>query len=70
MLGRPLTVSAAPEAGSKHQAHHPHVPPTRYTTNTRGQPPTTTRTMTPALPAQPGPSGGETIQGGATRRQL
>ena len=22
-------VSAAPEAGSTHQAHHPHVPPTR-----------------------------------------
>ena len=63
-------ISETPEAGSTHQARHPHIPPTRYTANARIQQPTTTRTMTPAPPTHPSPGGGETTRGGATRRQL
>ena len=59
-------VSAAPEARSTHQAHHPHAPATRYTANTRSQRPKTTRTMTPALPTNRGPGGGENRGGSDT----
>ena len=51
------TISATPEAGSTHQARHPHIPPTRYTANARIQRPTTTRTLTPAPPTHPSPGG-------------
>ena len=53
------TISATPEAGSTHQAHHPHISPSRYTANARIQGPTTTGTMTPAPPTHPSPRGGK-----------
>ena len=57
-----------PKGGNKstHQAHSPNAPPTRYAANTRSQRPKTTRTMTPALPPQPGPWGGEDRGGSDT----